>query len=126
VNTAYKHLEAKLRFGDLTVGQWAGVLGGVLFALAFAQYLSPVSGMWGVVLGVYLGAIPASAAFLASLSDFDLAGLIAAAIRRHHRPGRHLPGGGTAAQGYVLMPVAGGNFVDRASDTEPDLEALWD
>jgi len=126
MNTAYKHLEAKLRFGELTVGQWAGVLGGVLFALAFAQYLSPISGMWGVVLGVYLGAIPASAAFLASLSDFDLAGLIAAAIRRRRRPGRHLPGSGTAAQGYLLLRAADRLPVDAHGETQPDLEALWD
>ena len=42
MNVAFKHLEAKLRFGELSIGQWAGILGGVLFALVFAQYLSPV------------------------------------------------------------------------------------
>ncbi len=30
MNVAFKHLEAKLRFGDLSVGQWAGVVGGIL------------------------------------------------------------------------------------------------
>ena len=75
MNVAFKHLEAKLRFGELSIGQWAGILGGVLFALVFAQYLSPVEGLPAVVLGVYLGAIPASAAFFASLSEFDLWGL---------------------------------------------------
>ena len=24
MNVAFKHLEAKLRFGDLSIGQWAG------------------------------------------------------------------------------------------------------
>ena len=45
MNIAFKHLEAKLRFGDLTVGQWAAILAGVLFALVFAQYLSPIGGL---------------------------------------------------------------------------------
>ena len=81
MNVAFKHLEAKLRFGELTVGQWAMILAGTLFALLFAQYLSPVGGLAGVIIGVYLGAIPVSAAFFASLSEFDLWGMLAAAAR---------------------------------------------
>ena len=48
MNVAFKHLEAKLRFGELSIGQWAAILGGVLFALVFAQYLSPVGGLAAV------------------------------------------------------------------------------
>ena len=29
MNIAFKHLEAKLRFGDLTIGQWAAIFAGV-------------------------------------------------------------------------------------------------
>ena len=47
MNVAFKHLEAKLRFGELTISQWAAVVAGVLFGLVFAQYLSPVGGVWG-------------------------------------------------------------------------------
>src|SRR5919108_1046236 len=102
MNVAFKHLEAKLRFADLSIGQWASVLGGVLFAFVFASFLSPFGGMAGVVIGVYLGAIPASAAFFASLSEFDLWGLVAAAIRWYRRGGRHLPGPGGSAGGGVV------------------------
>src|SRR4051795_12410206 len=102
MNVAFKHLEAKLRFGDLSIGQWATVLAGTLFALLFAQYLSPVGGLGGVIIGVYLGAIPVSAAFFASLGDFDLWGARAAAVRWRRREGRHVPGPGCSAQGYVL------------------------
>lgn len=124
MNSAFKHLEAKLRFGDLTVGQWAGVIGGLLLGLAFAQFLSPVGGVWGAILGVYLGAIPASAALFASLSEFDLAGMIAAAIRRRRCPARYLPGGGVVAQGYVLIDLT---FPDvPTTTTGRELEALWD
>ena len=103
MNVAFKHLEAKLRFGDLSIGQWAAVLGGVLFAFVFAEYLSPIGGIGGVIIGVYLGAIPASAAFFASLSEFDLWGLVAAAVRWHRRDGRYVPGAGETARGYALL-----------------------
>src|SRR5687768_18406988 len=106
MNVAFKHLEAKLRFGELSVGQWAAILAGVLFAFVFAEYLSPVGGIGGVILAVYLGAIPASAAFFASLREFDLWGLSASAIGWRRREGRHVAGAGAGARGYV--PLAGG------------------
>jgi hypothetical protein len=123
VNVAFKHLEAKLRFADLSIGKWASVLGGVLFAFVFAEYLSPVGGMGGVIIGVYLGAIPASAAFFASLSEFDLWGLIASAIRWQRRDGRYAPGAGQSACGYALLADDQDELHPSAVDL--DLEALW-
>ena len=124
MNVAFKHLEAKLRFGELSVGQWAGVLGGLLFALVFSQYVSPVGGAAGLVLGVYLGAIPAAAAFYASLSEFDLWGLLIAAARWRREEGRYLPGPGSGATGYLAVcetaDAAGGGL----STLDPAL--LWD
>jgi hypothetical protein len=124
MNVAFKHLEAKLRFGELSVGQWAAILAGVLFAFVFAEYLSPVGGIGGVILAVYLGAIPASAAFFASLSEFDLWGLTAAAIRWRRRDGRHVPGAGAAARGYVVL-ADDGDRDGHESPAEIDLAALW-
>src|SRR3954451_3571648 len=127
MNVAFKHLEAKLRFGELTIGQWTAVACGLLFGLAFAQYLSPLGGAWSMVLGIYLGAVPASAAFFASLSEFDLGGLLAAALRRRRQPARYLPGGGHCAHGYRLLndrdrtPPAAGRDLGQL-----DLDALWD
>ena len=126
MNVAFKHLEAKLRFGELTISQWAAVVAGVLFGLVFAQYLSPVGGVWGMVVGIYLGAIPASAAFFASLSEFDLVGLLVAALRRRRQPARYLPGAGRDAQGYHLAPTGGHNAEAPTDSSELDLEALWD
>lgn len=123
MNAAFKHLEAKLRIGELSVGQWAGVIAGVVFALLFAQYLSPIGGTAGLVLAVYLGAIPAAAAFFASLSDFDLWGMLAAALRRQRRPGEYLPGGGSIARGYTVLAEQ----ARHRAGTEPiDLDGLWD
>jgi hypothetical protein len=125
VNVAFKHLEAKLRFADLTVGQWAAVLGGVLFALLFAEYLSPVGGLGGAIIGVYLGAIPASAAFFASLSEFDLWGLIGAALRWRRRDGRYVPGAGATVHGYALLPESVDADARPIGGDELDLDALW-
>jgi len=124
VNTAFKHLEAKLRFGELSVGQWAGVLAGVLFGLVFAQYLSPVRGLWGAVIGVYLGAVPASAAFFASLSEFDLWGLLGAAARWRRNPGRYLPGPGTRAHGYCLTEETGADYAVLTDRLQ--LDGFWE
>src|SRR3954469_13508001 len=126
MNVAFKHLEAKLRFGELTIGQWAAVVAGVLFGLVFAQYLSPVGGVWGMVLGIYLGAVPACAAFFASLSEFDLAGLVIAALRRRRQPARYLPGSGCAAHGYHVAADGDRNAAATGDSDELDLEALWD
>src|SRR3954447_4122317 len=126
MNVAFKHLEAKLRFGELTIGQWTTVVSGLLFGLLFAQYLSPVGGVWGMVLGIYLGAVPACAAFFASLSEFDLGGLLAAALRRRRQPARYLPGSGSAAHGYRLVADRERTGTTPAGSEELDLEALWD
>ena len=126
MNEAFKHLEAKLRFGELTIGQWAAVACGLLFGVLFAQYLSPLGGVWGMVVGIYLGAVPASAAFFASLSEFDLGGLLAAALRRHRQPARYLPGGGRGAQGYRLVADSERGAEALAGSDELDLDGLWD
>ena len=44
MNAAYRHLEAKTRIAELTLGQWAGILAGVLVAVVFALVLKPFSG----------------------------------------------------------------------------------
>jgi len=126
MNVAFKHLEAKLRFGELSIGQWASILAGVLFALVFAQYLSPVGGLAGVVLGVYLGAIPASAAFFASLSEFDLWGLLAAALRWRRSAGRYVPGGGNSSCGYLILPDGADTAHAAKAPAGLDLGSLWD
>ena len=99
----------------------------MLFALVFAEYLSPVGGLGGVILAVYLGAIPASAAFFASLSEFDLWGLLAAAIRWRRREGRYVPGAGATARGYLLLADDGDGAATAADRRPSSISAsLWD
>jgi len=92
--------------------------------VAVAQLLSPVGGLWAVVIGVYLGAIPASAALFASLSEFDLLGLCAAAVRWRRACGQYLPGAGDTTTGYVVrLPSP-----DRSAEPRVELgriDQLW-
>lgn len=118
------HLEAKLRFGDLTIGQIAAVLVGVLFAFFWAQYLSPLHGIAAAISGAYLGGLPVAAVYVASQTEFDLWKLALAAARWRQSEGRYLPGPGDQVTGYALLS-------DGDCDSTPggisglDLAALW-
>ncbi len=122
MNAAYRHLEAKTRIGELTLGQWAGILLGVLVAVAFALVLRPFSGYVNLALGIYIGGLPAAAVFLASISEVDVWLIARSALRFHRADGRYLPGGGERARGYTIRTVADA----RATRAALDLGALWD
>jgi hypothetical protein len=125
VNTAFKHLEAKLRFGDLSIGQWAGVVAGILCGLAVAQLLHPLGGMWSLVIGVYVGAIPAFVAVFAGLGEFDLWRLLAGMRRWRTSEGRHLPGPGRTAHGYAVLATAAAEPTGAAAGGTVVLDVLW-
>ena len=78
-----------------------------------------------LVLGVYLGAIPAAAAFYASLSEFDLWGLLVAAARWRREDGRYLPGPGTGVTGYVAVCQTA-DTADGGGLSTLDPALLWD
>jgi hypothetical protein len=121
VNAAYRHLEAKTRIAELTLGQWAGILVGVLVAVAFAMVLRPFSGYVNLALGIYIGGLPAAAVFLASISEFDVWLLGRSALRFHRADGRYLPGGGHGARGYTIRTPAD----PRGPVGALDLGSLW-
>lgn len=102
------------------------MIGGVLFALLWSQYISPVGGLAGAVVCVYLGAIPASAAFFASLSEFDLWGLAVVALRWRRHDARFVPGPGGSATGYVVIASEAAVAPDDERWAGFDLEALWE
>ena len=122
MNAAYRHLESKTRIGELTLGQWAGILLGVLVAVIFAVVLKPFSGYVNLALGIYIGGLPAAAVFLASISEVDVWLTARAALRFHRADGRYLPGGGKQARGYTIRSAADARRGARGLD----LGALWD
>jgi hypothetical protein len=125
VNAAPAHLEAKLRFWDFTIGQIAAAVIGVLGGFAWASYLSPFGGLAGAISGAYIAGVPVAAAFVASQTEFDLWGLLAAIARWRRLEGRYVPGPGGNAHGYVLTGES--DDCRRAGDDLPlDLDALWE
>jgi hypothetical protein len=126
MNPAPAHLEAKLRFGwDLTVGQLAAMITGILIGFAWASWLSPIRGIGAAVTGVYVGGLPVAAAFVASQTEFDLWAVAISALRWRQADGRFLPGGGPLS-GYVVLVDH-----DQREGAEDQLsvlaaDSLWD
>jgi hypothetical protein len=128
VNIAYKHLDTKLRIADLTIGQWLGVAGGLGIAVLWGFYLSPFGLYPTLFSAIYMGAIPAGATFLASVTEFDVWLLIRSAIRWRRREGRFVPGPGSEVRGYVLRedPEEQGFHAARRATADLDLASLWE
>jgi hypothetical protein len=127
MRAAPAHLESKLRFWDLSVGQIAAAFAGIMLGVAWAKFLSPLHGMWGAMSGAYIAALPVIPVFVASQTELDLGGLVVGAVRWRRLEGRYLPGAGETAPGYLLWdehtdigPGVGAEFL------QPWLGALWD
>lgn len=126
-NLAYKHLESKLKIGELTVVQWAGFFTGVMLAIAWAMYVSPFGAYITLITAIYLGGIPAAAAFLASVSDFDVWLHLRAMAAWRRATGRFQPGPGDSAHGYVLTTdERDSDDVAIADFIHLDLTTLWE
>ena len=129
VNPSYRTLENKLRIGDLSIGQWAGIVLGLLAGGVWSMYLSPFGLYLTLISAVYLGGLPAAAVFVASISDFDLWLHVRALIRWRGSAGRYQPGPGDATAGYVVLPDHDDLLrAQRTTTTTPDLDltSLWD
>lgn len=128
MNTAYKHLEAKLRVGEFTIGQWLGLFVGAVTALLWAIYLSPFGTSVTLFSACYIGGLPAAAIFLATMSEIDLLLLVRSAVRWRREEGRYLAGAGPATNGYVVRSDPRERDEGRADGRldELDLAALWE
>ena len=124
MNPAPAHLESKLRFfWDLSVVQIAAAFVGIMLGFAWAKF-GPVHGMAAALTGTYMAGLVVVPVFVASQSDFDLAGLIVGALRWRRLDGRYLPGASGQANGYLLLPD-GAPGRDGAA-TGLDLDYLWE
>jgi len=127
MRAAPAHLESKLRFWDLSVGQIAAAFAGIMLGVAWAKFLSPLPGMWGAMSGAYIAALPVIPVFVASQTELDLGGLVVGAVRWRRLEGRYLPGAGETAHGYLLIDEHGDTGVrDNADVLQPWLAGLWD
>lgn len=127
MHLAYKHLDSRLRIAELTVGQWTGVVLGLVLALAWGFYLCPFGGYVAMGTAIYLGGIPIAAVFLASQTEFNLGLLLRSAVAWRRTDGRYAPGPGDEHPGYqITEPPATRSARGPLPTVDFDLEALWD
>lgn len=129
MNIAYKHLDTKLRIGELTIGQWLGVALGVAIAGAWVLYVHPPFGATlTAVSAVYLGALPAGAALLASSSEFNIILILRSAVRWRRHRWRYVPGPGERLRGYELRDdlADAPRGPQRPAVVDLDTTALWE
>lgn len=125
VNPAYKHLRARLRIGDLTVGQLVALFCGFMGGLVWALYLSPFSPYLTLFISIYLACIPAGSVLLASSTEFDLWLYLRACVRDALTDGRYMAGPGAPTAGYAIDPDTDGAGGQRRSAGRLDLEDIW-
>jgi hypothetical protein len=121
----YKHLEAKLRLGSLSLGQWAQISGTGAAAAAFGVYVSPMPTGATIFVSIVGAGMPVALSYGAMGLEFSVADFAAAAWRYWRHPRRYLPGAGNSSRGYVVRREQ----TKQTSDGhEPRLEGdlLWD
>jgi|SRR5665213_273009 len=125
MNPAYKHIRARLRFGELTIPQIIGLFCGLMGGLVFALYISPFGAYLTLFISIYIASIPMGAVLLASTTEFDLWLYLRARVRNRLTDGQYLPGPGASFKGYEIEPEDG--IDSKRRELRPvDLEAIWD
>lgn len=124
MNPAPAHLESKLRFLDLTVGQIAALFFGVLLGMVWAKFLCPFGGMLAAMSGVYVAALPSLPVIFASQTDFDLWLIVRGAVRWRRQEGRFVPGPGDTGAGYRTEDLDASR--DDSHVLDLNLQALWE
>jgi hypothetical protein len=128
MNSAYKHLDSKLRIAELTIGQWVGVMIGLGLAIAWGVYVSPFGPTITLTSSVYLAALPSGAVLVGSFTELDPMRLIRSAIAWRRLEGRFAPGPGKSASGYVVIADSQSEATRRRQESVSELElgALWE
>jgi hypothetical protein len=127
MNSAYKHLDAKLRIASLSVTEWCGVITGVALAIAWGAYIHPLSGMPNTVIAVYIGGVPAVLAWMSAQAEINLLMRARALVRWRRGEDRYLPGAAMDAPGYTVCArdSESRSVALQIASESPSLEALW-
>jgi hypothetical protein len=127
VNPAYKHIRDRLRIGELTIPQIAGMFAGLMGGLVFALYLTPFGAYPTLFLAIYIASIPTGAVLLASSTEFDLWLYLRACVTDYLSGGRYIAGPGAGGEGYVIEPDENaGRPPGSGTPASVDLEAIWE
>src|SRR5829696_2261165 len=122
----YKHLEARLRLGAFSLGQWGQItVAGVASAL-FGGYLSPFSTEVTIFVAIVGAGLPVAVSYGAMGLEFSVAQLAQAAWRYWHQPRRFLAGAGEPSPGYRVLAEPAPAAVSPGAGQRPEGELLWD
>jgi hypothetical protein len=121
----YKHLEAKLRLGAFSLGQWAQITIAMAGAAIFGGYVSPFPLQVTIFVSIVGAGLPVALSYGAMGIEFSVIQLARAGWRYWREPRRFLPGAGQATPGYTVQLET-----PRPEHSEPasvgGREPLWD
>lgn len=103
-NPTYKQLEASLRIGSFTLGQWAQILVAGVLALLFAVYVSPLETGPTIFISVVLGGTPVALSCGAMAQEWSVVDALRAQWHWITSPRKYLPGPGQSVVGYAVEP----------------------
>lgn len=137
VNPTYKHLEASLRLGPFSLGQWAQIMVAAVLALVFGIYLSPLGIAPTIFFSIVLAGSPLAMSYGAMAHEWSVTDAVRAQWQWLRRPRTYLPGPSSEMTGYVVLApadlavpglAAGGPAGSRPTDpaSERDGGIVWD
>ena len=103
----YKHLEARLRLGAFSLGQWAQITAAAIAATVFGGYLSPFPTQVTIFVAIVGAGLPVAVSYGAMGLQFSVAQFTRAAWRYWRAPRRYLAGPGQPTTGYVVVSEPG-------------------
>src|SRR4051794_17808054 len=122
----YKHLDAKLRLGAFTLGQWAQITTAAAAAAVFGGYVSPLPTQATIFVSILLAGLPVALSYGSMGREFSVAQLARAAWRYWQDPRRFPPGPGQATSGYVVSADPAPTRAQADAHPHGEAEALWD
>jgi hypothetical protein len=122
----YKHLEAKLRLGSLSLGQWVQITAAGAAAAVFGVYVSPLPTSATIFVSIVGAGMPVALSYGAMGLEFSVAAFAAAAWRYWHRPRHYLPGPSESVAGYVVVDEQPASTPGGHATHLEDREPLWD
>lgn len=118
----YKHLEAKLRLGAFSLGQWSQITAAGAAAAVFGGYLSPLPTQMTIFVSVVGAGLPVAVSYGAMGLEFSVAQFVRAGWRYWRQPRRFIAGAGRATAGYAVQADNVRPAAAHALREEP----LWD
>ena len=122
----YKHLEARLRIGPFSLGQWAQITTAAAAAAVFGGYVSPLPTRATIFVSIVGAGLPVAISYGAMGLEFSVGQLARAALRYWRAPRRFLAGGGQPTSGYIVLADPAAPLARPDARHPQEGELLWD